>query len=417
MEVLQKKHTKTYTAKAEYHTADVVIMHEPSSELYYGILHPHAALFDTYFNAPKAAKEHLEFQQLLKKNGASVYTVKEILLKNVVDAEGEPVAGEELNELKLFARSCVRINTSAEAPLSSEEIQEQHYYLDGVFQKMHPVDLIRTILLQPNLILKKTATNTFVTADYNANPVMNLYFSRDQLITTAKGIIVTHLNSPQREIETKILSLCLKKLGIQPLLDLSKLDKSAYLEGGDFFMLGDTALIGTGMRTNIQAIHHLMKKDVIGAKTVAVVKDKKFYQPQMHLDTYFNIIDKDLVAISDDRYNVIPGSPEELIVNVYEQIDGNYQLKKEDIPFKTYLLDHLKVEVIVISAEDQKNYGLNYLCIGPRKLIAVAGQSENYKQQMNTHNVEIQWVNFTNLKQGWGAAHCTTQVISRKVKS
>jgi len=72
----------------------------------------HAALFDTYFNATKAAKEHLEFQGLLEQNGATVYTVKEILLMHAVTKNGEPIEGEALEELKAFARSCVRINTT-----------------------------------------------------------------------------------------------------------------------------------------------------------------------------------------------------------------------------------------------------------------------------------------------------------------
>ncbi len=414
MEIVPIKDKVYFKAQAEYAIADVVIMHEPSSELYYGVLHPHAALFDTYFNAPKAAKEHEEYRELLKKNGVEVLTVKEVLLKNVVDAFGEPVEGPELEEFRLFARSCVRINTSADASLSPREIEEQHAYLDGIFKVMHPVDLVRTVLLQPNLILKKTPTNTFVTADYNANPVMNLYFSRDQLITTAKGIVVTNLNSPQREIETKILSLCLKKLGVIPVLNLFKTNKKAFLEGGDFYMLGDTALIGEGMRTNSVAIQELMKADAIGTQYVAIVKDKYHYQPQMHLDTYFNVIDADLVAIADGRFHAEPNSKQELLVDLYEKVDGDYQLKSTNIPFKEYLTEFLKLNVIVLSDVDQQNYGLNFLCIGPRRIIAVEGQSQDYITKMNSHNVDVEWVDFTNLKQGWGAAHCTTQVINRK---
>lgn len=414
MEIVPLKNQINYKAEAEYAPADVVIMHEPSSELYYGVLHPHAALFDTYFNAPKAAIEHQEYRELLQKNGIDVLTIKEVLLKNVVDAFGEPVEGPELEEFRLFARSCVRINTSAEASLSAQEIEEQHTYLDSVFKVMHPVDLVRTVLLQPNLILKKTPTNTFVTADYNANPVMNLYFSRDQLITTAKGVVVTNLNSPQREIETKILALCLKKMGVKPVLNLFKTNKKAFLEGGDFYMLGNTALIGEGMRTNNLAIQELMKADVIGAKTVAIVKDNYHYQPQMHLDTYFNVIDTDLVAISQERYYAESGSKQELLVDVYEKVNGTYQLIFANISFKDYLTEYLKLNVIVLSDKDQQNYGLNFLCIGPRSIVAVEGQSEDYITQMKAYNVTVQWVNFTNLKQGWGAAHCTTQVINRK---
>ncbi|WP_010522274.1 arginine deiminase family protein [Aquimarina agarivorans] len=403
-----------YNARAEFDQAQAVIMHEPSSELYYGVLHPHAALFDSYFNAVKAAEEHKQFQQLLKNKGLEVFTVKEALLKNVVDSEGEPIAGKDLEAFRKFARSCVRLNTLAEKGLNKNELLEQHIYLDQVFQAMHPVDLVRTILLQPNLILKKTPTNTFVTADYNANPVMNLYFSRDQIITTAKGVILTNMNSPQREIETRILSMCLKKIGVTPLLDLSEENKNAFIEGGDFFMMNDVALIGEGMRTNRLAIETLMKADVIGTKTVAVVKDRYHYQPQMHLDTYFNIIDNDLVAISHNRYYATSGTKQELLVDVYTKELDTYQLTETSIPFKDYLQLHLKVEVIVLSDEDQKNYGLNFLCIGPRSIVAVKGQSEDYIAKMTAHNVTVDWVNFENLKQGWGAAHCTTQIINRK---
>ena len=53
------------------------------------------------------------------------------------------------------------------------------------------------------------------------------------------------------------------------------------------------------------------------------------------------------------------------------------------------------------------------MCIGARNIIAVKGQSEEYLHKMKSHNVDVTWVDFTNLKQGWGAAHCTTQVVSR----
>ena len=112
MDILTVKNKNCFNAKAEYDNAEVIIVHSPSSELYYGVLHPHAALFDTYFNAEKAAKEHVEYCKLLTKNGATVYNIKDVLLKNVVNSDGEAIEGDELEEFRLFARSCVRINTS-----------------------------------------------------------------------------------------------------------------------------------------------------------------------------------------------------------------------------------------------------------------------------------------------------------------
>lgn len=406
--------SKKYTASAEFDVAEVVLMHKPSQELYYGVLHPHAGLFDTYFNSAEATKEHEEFKKLLEKNNAQVHLVEDVLLQGVVDQKGKSIEGKDLDELRKFSRSCVRINTFQGAVLSEQEIEEQHKYLDSVFQKMHPVDLVKTILLQPNLILRKTPTNTFVTADYNVNPVMNLYFSRDQLITTKKGVVIVNMNSPQREIESKIISICLKKMGIEPVCNLKQMNTDAFLEGGDFFMLNNVALVGVGMRTNITAVKELMNADAIGANTVVVVKDEHHYQPQMHLDTYFNVIDKDLVAISESRWLAKKGDKNYLCIDVYQKIDGVYILTQQNESFSTYLTEHLNVNVICLSDEDQKNYGLNFLCIAPRKIISVAGQSEDYINKMKNNGVDVQWVNFKNLKQGWGAAHCTTQVIKRK---
>lgn len=402
-------------AKAEYNKAKIVLMHQPEDELFYGVIHPNAALFDTYFDRDLAKKEHQQFQEVLHQNGVDVFTVRQILLKNTLDESNQPKYGKDLLELQKFARSCVKIDTISQTYLGEEEYAYQQAYLDRVFAKMHPNDLVKTILLQPVLTLKKTQTNTYIAADYNVFPVMNLYFTRDQMITTGKGVVLTSLNSPQRAIETKILRFCLKKLGVPLLLDVSDpACEDCFLEGGDFLMFGNTALIGQGMRTNSKAIKTLMQQDVLGTKYVAVVKDRYFYQPQMHLDTYFNIIDKDLVAISENRYHAKSSGKEGLSVDLYEKKKGGYSLKKQNIPFKEYLEDYLKVTVFVLSEQDQKNYGLNFLCIGPREIVAVKGQSESYIQKMKQHKVKIHWVDFTNLKQGWGAAHCTTQVVFRE---
>ena len=54
-------------------------------------------------------------------------------------------------------------------------------------------------------------------AEYSENPVMNLFYTRDQLITTAKGIVIGRMNSPQREKGCDILQFCLEKIGMKPL--------------------------------------------------------------------------------------------------------------------------------------------------------------------------------------------------------
>ena len=62
-----------------------------------------------------------------------------------------------------------------------------------------------------------------------------------------------------------------------------------------------------GMRTNIEAIGQIMRADAFGHDTIAVVNDRNLWQ--MYLDTYVNIIDKDLCTLVESRYSAKEGDP------------------------------------------------------------------------------------------------------------
>ena len=54
-------------------------MHTPGQELFDGVIHPSAGLFENYFDVDKAAEEHTNYIKMLQKNGIKVYTVMDIL--------------------------------------------------------------------------------------------------------------------------------------------------------------------------------------------------------------------------------------------------------------------------------------------------------------------------------------------------
>ena len=60
-------------------------MHTPGQELFDGVIHPSAGLFEHYFDVDKAAEEHCTYIRLLEANGIQVYTVTEILNEVSVD--------------------------------------------------------------------------------------------------------------------------------------------------------------------------------------------------------------------------------------------------------------------------------------------------------------------------------------------
>ncbi len=380
-------------------------MHEPTEELFLGVIHPDAALFADYFNVDRASWEHRNYRRELTEAGARVLTVREILLEGTIDEEGNAVEGPALDALRAFAGQFLVYNTDA-MPAQSEA---QRNYKEEVLRRSHPKDLVRIILLQPEIQLSQTEGNTGFAATYKQRPMMNLFYMRDQMIATFRGLVIARMHSPQREVESRVAEFCLNKIGMPPIGRIS--GEGAYLEGGDFLPFGNSAFIGCGLRTTQKAIDQLMENDWLGADKLMVVHDNWLEPEQMHLDTYFNCIDRDLVTLSANRYKAGPDSSQYLTVDVYERKDGTYRKTVERACFVDYLEKTLGVTVIPIARPDELNYANNYLTIGPRRIMAVAGQSQELQQALADNGVDVTWVPLPSLTQGYGAAHCMTQIL------
>ncbi len=379
---------------AEYDKAEVILMHTPGEELFDGVAHPAAGLFENYFNVEKAAEEHRGYIATLRKNGATVYTVADIL--NTIDKD----------TLQMLALNSLRY-----AP---EDMQ----YKIEVVNTMSRSDLIRCILLRPTVTLSATDINTGVEAVYTHSPLSNLYFMRDQSISTPRGVIMGRMNSLQRTNEVDLVRLCYSHLGIQPVYSVS--GDNAYLEGGDYMPFGTLSLIGCGMRTTQEAINQLLARDLFGHDTVVVVRDALRWQAQMHLDTHFNIIDRDLVTMCANRYNAQEGTPEYVTCDIYvrdrtqhSEQTGDYILATEGIGFRSWL-EQRGVKIIAISDADAAHYANNYLTIAPRHICAIQGQSMEFAEALRDNGVMVDWIPAANLICGYGAAHCMTQVVRRK---
>ena len=278
--------------QAEWSKAGDILMYTPGQELFNGVIHPLAGLFEDYFDVDKAAEEHKGYISMLEKNSIHVHTVLGIL--NEVD----------IDSLRMLAQKVLIYDISS---IPDEDAEETESYRQYILNKMSRNDLIRCILLQPTVKLSKTDNNTEYEAQYIQNPLMNLYFTRDQSITTPRGHIICRMNSSQRAPETDVINLCYEHLGLKPIL---RITGDGRLEGGDYIPAGNISFIGCGMRTNDEGIRQIMVADAFGHDTIVVVRDHKLWQMQMHLDTHFNIIDKDLCTMVSSRLNAQPGDPE-----------------------------------------------------------------------------------------------------------
>lgn len=398
-------------AHAEWLAPKKILMHTPQDEVFLGVLHPDAALFEKPFSIKKAGKEHRKYIDRLRQQGVAVYTVVDVLLEGTVDEHGNTVTGPELDALRKFASKSLTIDSSS-LPVDMQD--KQIAYKQKIISHLSPYELVKVILNRPVVHLHATHTNTGLRAVYEMNPVMNLYFLRDQMITTAKGVVISKMHSEQRAPETEIIKFVLNKLGIKPIYEVTGKGR---LEGGDYFSVGDTALIGQGLRTNAEGIKQLLDNKVFGLPRVVVVKDSWNNQEEMHLDTYFNIISPNLAVLVDLRMDM-PGKPVtkdiQTTVDVYELEKGSYKLKLKDLNFQKYMEDELGFTLIPVSRKDQNLYGLNFLTIVQNKIFAIDGVSEEYKKVLSDAKVDATWMDFGALTSGYGAAHCTTQVLLRE---
>ena len=397
MGVQGQEKTEMVYPQAEWSKAGDILMYTPGQELFNGVIHPSAGLFEDYFDVDKAAEEHRGYIRMLEANGIRVHTIYDILEEVGIDS------------LRALAGKVLVYDISS---IPDEDAEKTEAYRQEVLQKMSRNDLIRCILLQPTVKLSKTDNNTGYEAQYIQNPLMNLYFTRDQSITTPRGHIICNMNSKQRAPETEIINLCYEHLGLKPILHVAG---DGRLEGGDYIPAGNISLIGCGMRTNDEGIRQLIEADAFGHDTVVVVRDHKLWQMQMHLDTHFNIIDKDLCTMVSSRLNAHPGDPEYNTCDIWARKPGTkeYALWKQDQPFVEFIRGR-GFQIFPIDYDDEMHYANNFLTIAPRHIMAVGGQSEELQQRFRDAGVNVEWIPLESLIDGYGAAHCMTQVLQRE---
>lgn len=137
----------------------------------------------------------------------------------------------------------------------------------------------------------------------------------------------------------------------------------------------------------------------------------------MHLDTYFNVIDKDLCTMCFNRYDARDiNDINYLTMDMYVRSPGQTAYRLDERcsgkGFREFL-ESRGVKIIRVSKEDADHYANNFLTIDARHIMSVAGQSKALESEYAKNGVRVEWVPLDNLIGGYGAAHCMTQVLNR----
>ncbi len=398
------------TQPTEWNNAEVVLLSQPRFETLFGVLETNSANFIRPFSLKKAIKEHQNYREHLEKNNVKTIDLREAMMHGTIDKSESIIESNNLDRLRERAKESLSYNFSDEISSSDKKILKENF--KKTIKNFHPEDLVNIVLLRPEVKINYNEnaldpTSKFI-SDFEVEPANNQYFMRDPLITTKKGIVIGNPKLDVRKVERDNVLFGLKQLGIEPVYQVKD---PGTLEGGDFMPAGDFVFQGQGLLSNEEGVNQLLENKVYGRVEVAVVKDQRSQMDEMHLDTYFGLLSRDLALLCEDRFE----SDTEPEVDVYQPVDSKedfeYQ-KDRTVGLLTYL-NQKDIEVLKISKEQQENYAPNFLLVEEKHLIGVKQAGEKFENKLNDHGVQTEMLDFKELTGGYGGPHCMSQAIVR----
>jgi arginine deiminase len=288
-------------------------------------------------------------------------------------------------------------------------------YFDRSLSGLSKDHLIDLLMLHPSITIDVDSSSTgFSITEIPISPLSNLVFTRDQQIVTREGLMISRFSTPHRQTETNVMKFVWDQLGVQT---IDRLKFPCALEGGDFFPLGkDVALLGVGLRTNMDAAHALLRSDAIRAQKVVVVEDiRDLNQKRTHLDTFFSPIDEKVcmclgeVADDDERYR--------RMAHVWVKEENSY-VEAVTLPFGSWLKKE-GYSVVKTSLSQQENYFMNNVTLGrdscgKMKLFATNPSVEGLLVR-HGFDGKVFSTDFSPIKSMYGGVHSATQVLRRSV--
>lgn len=395
--------------ESENDVAEIVIVCEPEGmSLQLGGLHPRASLYEKPVNLEAAKTAHAEFRRIMRANGVRVLTVREIL------AFGTDEHVKARVELENFAMQALIYKLAQGVTLEDIEINDRHYLADEykikVLEHMSVPQLIDTILTNPTVHLAPSYRDTGLTATYSFEPLSNLVYTRDQQITTVQGIVMGRLRSPQRNLEVSLMRFCLQKLGLNV---IGQIEEPGFLEGGDFFPVSrDLALVGVGLRSNVEACLQLMDKNLLGTRRLGIVRDDfEQHQDRMHLDCVFSILGEKSCIMLDEMMGE-ESATRRLVDEYVCGADGKYVKMRGDIEFSAFMRE-MGFHIIPIKSEHQLEYACNILNLGNERIISVHPETARDIVRSEHFKGDVQCIDYSPITSMYGAVHCSSQVVRR----
>lgn len=397
-----------------------VLVHRPGRELLN--LTPDTLqrlLFDDIPYLKVAQAEHDEFVQILRDNGIKVFYLEDLMAETL---------DTSVKVRDKFIRQFIKeagVNTPKYRGLLYEYLNSFTDNRELVLKTMEGIAISELdhakLVLEKSLVDLVTEETSFI-----ADPMPNLYFTRDPFASIGSGVSLNKMYSVTRNRETiyaeYIFNYHPKYRGqIERYYD--RYDE-CHIEGGDVLNLNSHILaIGISQRTEAGAIDQIAK-NIFKNKNCKIDTILAFNIPEsrafMHLDTVFTQIDV-------DKFTYHPGIMDTL--QVFEITEGNDPNSDEDLNVKEIkdsldriLTKYLGREITLIpcaggdkiSAErEQWNDGTNTLCISPG-VVVVYNRNNITNDILRQHGIKVIEMNSAELSRGRGGPRCMSMPLVRE---
>jgi len=389
-----------------------VLLHKPGEEL--NKLTPDYLakfLFDDIPWLKKMQEEHDEFAKVLRSRGTEVYYIRDLLQKVLED---DAVKKNFLEELLLGSQPYYSSMNKALIPYLMEKSPEDimEITIGGLSTKMlGDVKKCRTLY---DYVYKDNAP--YIDA------VPNLYFMRDPAATIGHGISINSMRTEARRREPNIIKY------IYEYHPLFKKEHSPLwynhtnpysIEGGDILVLSKNVIaIGVSERTTIFAVEILAKNLFAGMEELQeiLVVQIPAVREFMHLDTVFNMIDR-------DKFTIFSGIQSRTnVFKLSRKGKEDFKISAEN-NLVTALKKSLKLSAVcliqtgggdeVTAAREQWNDGTNTLAISPGVVVTYS-RNEVSNENLRQNGIEVVEIEGSELVRGRGGPRCMSMPLNRE---
>lgn len=394
-----------------------VLLHRPGKELLN--LTPDTLqelLFDDIPYLKDAQLEHDEFAQILRDNNIEVVYLEDLMAETL---------SYNPNVKPAFIRQFI-YEAGIRTPM----------YKDMLFDFLMSIENNKELVLKTMEGIKvselnrkkKDIENSLVDlvseeGKFLAEPMPNLYFTRDPFASVGNGVVLNKMYSETRSRETIYASYI---FNYHPdyqdkVTRYYDRENPFHIEGGDVLNLNEHILaVGISQRTSADAID-LLAKNLFKDPDCKVDTVLAFLIPEcrafMHLDTVFTQIDY-------DKFTYHPGIMDTL--RVFEITKGDNEdevkVKQKKGSLEKILEEYLNIDITLIpcaggdkipSEREQWNDGTNTLCIAPG-VVVVYNRNNVTNAVLREHGIKVFEMHSAELSRGRGGPRCMSMPLIRE---